>query len=362
MKKIVPGALVGLVAAAVLAAPALADRTVTVRVEGQAGTLLERTAVTLPDTDSPLCGAGKQWRVADALEAATGGNWDRHTSTLTETIMGESHTFTDSDYWALWNGRGGSYAYSSQGVCDRVMAHGDEALFLVDRSPPPDYESTSFPLALRGLPAAVQVGTATSVSVVSFALDGTATPVAGATVSGGGASATTAADGTATITFTQAGPAVVKASKPGLVISARERVTVSPTPVPSSPPATQTPGAGDTQAPVASFSGLKNGKVFSRKRAPRVLRGTVSADPSGIKSVRLSILRKRKGRCWAFDGASERFKRHRCRGSRSFRIGDRAEWSYLLPRRLPRGRYTIRVAAIDKAGNASATETRIRVR
>ena len=42
---------------------------------------------------------------------------------------------------------------------------------------------------------------------------------------------------------------------------------------------------------------------------------------------------------------------HRCGGSRSFRIGDRAEWSYLLPKRLPRGRYTIRVAAIDKAGN-----------
>jgi hypothetical protein len=113
---------------------------------------------------------------------------------------------------------------------------------------------------------------------------------------------------------------------------------------------------------VAAFTGLKRGKVFSRKRAPRRLRGTVSADPSGIQSVRLSIVRKRKDRCWAFDGATERFKRHRCGGSRSFRIGDRAAWSYLLPKRLPRGRYTIRVAAIDKAGNASATKTRIRVK
>ena len=52
-----------------------------------------------------------------------------------------------------------------------------------------------------------------------------------------------------------------------------------------------------------------------------------------------------------FDGGSERFERHRCGGSRSFRIGDRADWSYLLPKRLPKGRYTIRVVAIDNAGN-----------
>ena len=88
----------------------------------------------------------------------------------------------------------------------------------------------------------------------------------------------------------------------------------------------------------------------------------MSADPSGLKSVRLSITRRRGERCWAFDGAAERFARHRCGGSRSFRIGDRADWSYLLPKRLPRGRYTIRVVAIDNAGNDRATATAIRVR
>ena len=107
---------------------------------------------------------------------------------------------------------------------------------------------------------------------------------------------------------------------------------------------------------------LKNGKVYRRKRAPRRIAGRVTADPSGLLSVRLSILRKRGDRCWTFDGASERFERHRCGGRRSFRIGDRADWSYLLPARLRRGRYTIRVVAIDGAGNASVTETRIRVR
>ena len=43
MKRLVPGALAGLAAAALLAAPALAGPTVTVRVEGDGATLLERT-------------------------------------------------------------------------------------------------------------------------------------------------------------------------------------------------------------------------------------------------------------------------------------------------------------------------------
>src|SRR5215212_6825022 len=151
MKKILAGALAALVACALLAEPSLAGPTVTVRVEGESATLLERTTVTLPD--NPLvCGQGGT--VADAIELATSGNWDRQP--FAETILGESHTFTDSDYWALWNGRQGAYAYGMLGICDQQMAAGDEALMLVDRTgPAPDYASTSFPLALRSVPAAV---------------------------------------------------------------------------------------------------------------------------------------------------------------------------------------------------------------
>ena len=118
----------------------------------------------------------------------------------------------------------------------------------------------------------------------------------------------------------------------------------------------------DTTAPVASFARLKHGKVYRRKRAPRRIAGTVTPDPSGLLSVRLSILRKRGDRCWTFDGARERFERHRCGGRDSFRIGDRADWSYLLPARLRRGRYTIRATAIDRAGNDSSKRVVIRVR
>jgi hypothetical protein len=360
MKRLVPGALAGLAAATLLAAPALAGPTVTVRVEGQSRTLLERTRVTLPDTPPPVTGC-QRWSAAAAIEEATRGNWDR--GDFPSTILGESHTFTQNDYWAEWVDFGSGYRWGS-GICNDVLKDGDEVLEVVDIASA-TFAPTRFPLDLEGLPAAVQTGVPVTVTVVAYVTDGTVgtgtrTPVAGATVSGGGASAVTGPGGTATLRFMQPGTVVVKASKPGSVVSAGEGVTVSTTP-PSA--AGELPARmPDTTAPVASISGIVSGAVFSRRRAPRTLRGTVSADPSGIKSVRLSILRKRRGRCWAFDGETERFERHRCGGSRSFRIGDRAEWSYLLPARLPRGRYIIRVAAIDRAGNDSVTVTSLRVK
>jgi hypothetical protein len=363
MKKICLGAVAALVAAA----PAYAGPTVTVRVEGESATLLERTAVTLPDTPPPVSGCDK-WTVAAAIEEATHGNWDRQQ--FTSTILGESHTFTQNDYWAEWLDGGSGYR-SGSGVCNDVMKDGDEALMLADISSP-TFAPTRFPLDLEGVPAAIQAGNPVTVTVVAYVTpdgapgSGTRTPVEGATVSGGGATAVSGADGTAVLMFPQPGAFVVKASKSGSVVSGGERVTVSAAPVPAAPCQTSGSdglcGTKDSEAPVASFARLRNGQVFKHGRGPRKLAGSVTADPSGLRSVRLSIVRKRHGRCWAFDGETERFERHRCGGWRSFRIGDRAEWSYLLPRRLGTGRYSIRAAAIDKAGNDSSARVRIRVR
>jgi hypothetical protein len=121
-------------------------------------------------------------------------------------------------------------------------------------------------------------------------------------------------------------------------------------------------GTKDTIAPKAALSGLRNGKVFKHGKGPRKLKGTVTADPSGLSAVRLSIVRKVDKRCWAYDGTTERFARHRCRGWKYFKIGDRNAWSYLLPKRLPLGRYTIKVAATDKSANRSESQVVIRVR
>jgi hypothetical protein len=41
----------------------------------------------------------------------------------------------------------------------------------------------------------------------------------------------------------------------------------------------------------------------------------------------------------------------RCGRGSFLRIGDRADWSYLLPRRLGRGRYVLEVKAVDGAFN-----------
>ena len=102
--------------------------------------------------------------------------------------------------------------------------------------------------------------------------------------------------------------------------------------------------------------------MFSRRNAPRELSGTVSADPSGLRSVRLSILRRREREVLDLPRHDGALQAPRCGGKWYFRIGDRAEWSYLLPRKLPKGRYTIGVMAVDKAFNESRTTVGIRVR
>ena len=105
------------------------------------------------------------------------------------------------------------------------------------------------------------------------------------------------------------------------------------------------------------------GTVFSRRRAPRELRGHRDAPtrpacgPSGSPSC--AGWASAAGRSTA---RSERFERHRCGGSWSFRIGDRAEWSYLLPKRLPAGATPSAWSRSTRPATARATETVIRVR
>ena len=102
--------------------------------------------------------------------------------------------------------------------------------------------------------------------------------------------------------------------------------------------------------------------MYSRRRAPRLLRGTVAADPSGLRAVKLRLTRRRGGRCCVLLRAP-RALRARCAAgaARSSRIGDRADWSYLLPKRLGRGRYVLEVKAIDGAFNRG-TPARVRFR
>jgi len=337
--------------ALVAAPPALAGPTVTVRVEGQSSTLLERTRVTLPDTPPPVAACARHTPAA-AIEEATRGDWDRQA--FTSTILRETHTFADSDYWAEWLDRGAGYARGN-GICSDVLAEGDELLMLVDRSPAPTFAPTVFPLDLEGVPSSVQRGVAVTVTVVEYFSpagapgEGERRPVSGATVSGGGATATTAADGTAALSFDRTGQVVLKATKPGAAPSAGEVLEVTEAPVAPPPPAPV--ATADTAAPVTRIAGIRERQRFSRRRAPRTLRGSVAPDPSGLRVVKLSLTRSAGGRCQLYSPSRERFRPSRCGGRVNFAIGDRQDWSYLLPSRLKRGRYVLDAVAVDRLGN-----------
>jgi hypothetical protein len=346
MKHRFTAGLAGLVLALLLATPAFAGPTVTVRIEGEAQTLLERTQVTLPDTPPPVVGGCPANSVGAAIEIATAGNWNR--GTFASEILDESHTFTHNDYWAEWVDRGGGYKFGN-GICADTLVSGNDVVMVADVSDSSTFGTTVNPMAVEGVPARVQRGAPFAVSVVDYRAptgspgEGVRTPVAGARVTAGGVTATTGSDGRATLTLTTTGVATLKATKAGNAPSGRQFVTVTDEPVSALPP--------DTTAPVAKVSGIRGGQRFTRRRAPRELRGTVSTDPSGLWAVKIRLTRRYRGSCWYFSGSREQFLKRTCGRQYAFKVGDRAEWSYLLPRRLARGRYVLSTYAIDSVFN-----------
>ncbi len=121
------------------------------------------------------------------------------------------------------------------------------------------------------------------------------------------------------------------------------------------------PPAADRAAPVARLSSVRYNQVFGARRGPRELRGTVAADPSGLARVELVLTGRNGARCSYYDAVREAFRAASCRRNpaRAFSVGDRSDWSYLLPARLPRGRWLLSVTATDRAGNRSTPVDRI---
>jgi hypothetical protein len=341
------------IVAVLLVAGAAQAATVTVRIEGANGTLLPRTQVTTsPD---PVPGAGCAGdTVAGAIDVATNGNWDRQS--FTQTILGETHNFSNNDYWAEWL----DYKYGG-GICTDVVHDGDEVLMLVDYGIATPPFVTVFPLRILDVPASAQQGAPFTITVVKYETDsngdpGTGNPVPeeGVTVTGGGASATTDASGHATLTLPTAGSFTLRATKSGDAPSAAEPVTVTPL---GTPPPYTIPPTPDRTPPLASISGIREHQKFRHRHGPRTLHGTVSSDPSGIKDVKLRLTRTYKHHCYVFSNHKARFVRSRCGADRAkfFSIGAHQSWSYLLPARLGPGRYVLDVTAIDGASNRDAT-------
>lgn len=347
MKLRSPAGLAGLVLALLLAPAAWAGPTVTVRIVGENATLLERT-VTLTDTPPPVSGCEAN-DAGNAIEVATGGNWDR--DPFTETILGETHDFTHRDFWAEWINRGNGYV-AGNGVCNDTLGAGDELLMVADVAGP-NFEPTRAPLDVEGVPRQALRGSAITVTVVEYWVEATPMtfdvrrrPVGGALVQAGSASAVTDDGGRAALVLSEPGTVALRATRPGNAPATTDLIQVGDVaPAPSAP---------DTTAPTTNILGIRNGQRFTRRRAPRELKGTVSADESGLWAVKIRLTRRHRGTCWYFSGSREQFLKRTCGKAYAFKVGDETAWSYLLPSRLPRGRYVLETYAIDNAFNRGA--------
>jgi hypothetical protein len=354
MKRRSPAGLAGLLAAVLLAAPAAAAPvTVDLRVEGPSRTLFEGPVTTdvrpfqftgdpvshRCDATAPLGSSPQPLPTRGAALVASSvpitGTWSAFGPSFS-TVAGEPVAFDPATGRFLAEYKNGRFA--PVGACGDPIQDGDEVLFA--------YGVGSEPLLELSGPASARPGEAVTVRVTDA---GTGAPVPGARVGG----QVTGADGTAVAGPFATGAHDLKAAKDGAIRSNRLRVVVSEVAAAAPPP--------DTTAPTSTILGIRDGQRFTRRRAPRELRGSVSADPSGLWAVKIRLTRRHRGTCWYFSGSKERFLKRTCGKRYAFKVGETADWSYLLPARLPRGRYVLDGYAVDRAFNRGA-ETRVRFR
>lgn len=340
------GMVAGILLLAAAPAPA-APVTVDLRIEGATRTLFEGPVTTdvrqFPSNQgAKRCDNGAGAVTRGAVIAASGvafsADWnDDFANPSFLTVDGEDVTYDDGTqrYLAEYlNGTG-----SMTGACTDPVGPGDQVLFAYSAFGDKVLELTG--------PATAKPGESVTLTVT----DGTKA-VAGATVG----DKVSGADGTVTVgPLTARGDNDFKASMAKAIRSNRVRVCVTDgadgscgTTVPATPTPVPLTLAPDRAAPTATLKGLRDKQTLAR--GPRELSGSF-ADASGVKAVKLR-LRKRLGKkCWYFSGRMERFRGTKCGRGAYFAIGDRADWSYLLPARLGKGRYVLDAIAIDGAGN-----------
>ena len=365
----------------VASADAAGPATVSVRVIGSNGQpLLPLTQVTTNETpvvkDSKSEDSCTGTSAAGALELATKGNWDGEWNKSfgygVETLEGVSYPFTQPDYWAFWQDN----KLSTTGVCDTELNSGDNLLFFVECYSetagvcPPTPPNV---LAIE-VPATVEVKKPVTVTVLSYPNAGGAPePAKGVTVEGGGDSNAppTNAQGQTTLVFAGDGTYTIQAigaAEPPTIpaeafVCAHEGndgtcgTTAPPESTGTTPKSTSTTTVGVSVPTVetAKVAGVKNGHVYPRRRAPRLLKGSVVV-PAGrlLQKVQISLKRRYHGRCYGFDGATVRFVAIKCKRQASFfSVGTEASFSYLLPERLPKGSYTYDIEAVNSAGQAT---------
>jgi hypothetical protein len=323
---------------------------------------------------TPVVTRGSALAAAIDTGLSATGSWSSFGPSF-NTIAGQNVAYNPSTNEYLVEYDHGTYA--NVGACADPVTTGEEVLFAYG-------DGTQMALSLTA-PANVNVN-----EPAQFVVRNSANNVgqSGATVGG----VTSDAGGVAMLTFPSVGSFTLKAEKAGTIRSNAVTICVHngndgncgypldpasvPAPAPASAPASPAPPAvteptmtapappvvpappqADTQAPIATIAGVRNRQHFRKHKGPRELRGSVS-DTGGLKSVELRLRRQQGKRCFSFSAQRERFTRIRCsRDARWFGVGSTADWSYLLPKRLPKGLYQLQVRATDAAGNRSTNQS-----
>jgi hypothetical protein len=254
---------------------------------------------------------------------------------------------------------------SNLGACGEQIGSGDDVLFAYGAGTETLLKLSGPGTAAPGVPVALRV---------TNAADGS--PVAGASVGG----QTSGSDGAVSLgPFDTRGNHDLKAAKDGAIRSNRVTVCVtdgadgacgSGTGTAARPGCVTTGddgncGTKDRRAPRGKILSIREAQRFGKGRGPRALGGIVTSDPSGLGAARLRLTRNDGGRCQTFDGRRERMVAlRRCGAKRGkwFSVGDREQWSYLLPARLGPGRYVLDLQARDRAGNVDTLLQRTRTR
>jgi hypothetical protein len=382
MHHILRSSLLGALLLVLLASTAQAA-TVSVRVSAVGPTSLPRTTVTMPTAGVPEDGhACAATTAGAALDTAAGhANWAAHWDStynthVLDSIYGESHPFGSHLFWSVYvNG-----ISALSGLCDVTVSQGDYAQFvaLCDPYDPPTDGSPCYgePLQLKA-PATAAPGSTPTFTVTESQTDikngvTTIVPSAGAVISAAGQQATTDTAGHAALTLADRGPVTITATK-GTRVDDSAVACVSDgadgfcgTTKPGDPPAPPALpcvhngddglcGTTDHRSTYGFVKSIREQQRFKHGKGPRQLGGTTDPDPSGLKDVRLRLTRNDRGRCATFDSRKLRFTAmKRCGASRGtwFSAGSRADWTYLLPAALGRGRYVLDVRTVDGAANA----------
>jgi hypothetical protein len=363
------------VLALLVPASVVAAAPVTVRVEGAATTLLPTTAVDTRAVDFTIAGGGEcsGTTIAGALQLATNGQWGGHVDPglgqEVETVLGVTHPIGaafDGRFWSIYlNDRQLATNVCSAGA---TVQPGDEVLVYEGCGAPGATGCfAGEPLDLKaprvvgaGVPFTVSVGEVNTTfgPAPDFAATSTTVPSVGATVSVGNAHYVTDGFGRAAVTVTTPGTVTLTATKGDRV---RESVPVCVTTGADGLCGTATPP--DRTAPLARILSPRNGHTYRLARfSPRLIQVAVAESGSGVRTVKLRLTRRVGKRCFSFSGSRERFIGARCGGGFSFTASDRATFSFLLPKRLPRGHYVLDAVAVDRAFNRDATRERGRNR